>query len=126
MGCKPHYTEVIQTLHDDGSRQLVYYYRINQSDSTLMMMREFYPSSSQIRIEGSFKNKERDGLWKSWREDGKVWSEGSFKEGKRDGITKVYHENGKLYYTGNYNNDQRIGTWKFYSDNGKLLKEVKY
>ncbi|MDD4847661.1 MAG: hypothetical protein PHR53_02710 [Bacteroidales bacterium] len=126
IGCQPNYTEVIQTLHEDGSRRLVYYYNVHNNDSTLAMLREYYPSSPIIRIEGSFKNNERDGLWKSWREDGKLWSEGEFKAGIRDGITKVYHENGALYYSGNYKDGQRIGTWKFFNEEGKMIKEVKY
>lgn len=126
IACKHNYTEVIQTLHPDGSRQIVYYYEIHNSDSVLKMYREFYPSSSIIRIEGSIKNNERNGLWQSWREDGALWSEGNYLDGKRDGITKVYHENGTIYYSGQYKNDQRVGKWKFFSENGELLKEIDY
>lgn len=126
FACKNSYTEVIQSLHADGSKQIVYFYDIQGTDSTLVKMQEFYPSSQNKRIEGFFKNNQRDGLWKSWRQDGKLWSEGEFKNGLHHGITKVYHENGQLYYSGTFQNDQRSGIWKFYDETGKLVKEVDY
>lgn len=126
VSCKPKYVEVVQTLHADGSRRAVYYYQMKGTDSVLVMMKEFYPSCENVRIEGEFKNNQRNGLWKSWRLDGKLWSEAEFKNGMHDGINNVYHENGKLYYTGIFVNNERTGMWKFYDENGNLVKEIDY
>lgn len=126
IGCNQKPVEVIQTLHPDGSKQIVYYYEINDKDSSLIMMREYYSTSEKIRIEGTYKDNKRDGLWKSWRNDGKVWSEGAFKNGVRDGITKTYHENGKIYYSGQYKENQRVGKWEFFNEDGQKVKEEVY
>lgn len=126
VGCKPKYTEVIQSLHPDGLKQFVNYYKITSKDSSLVMMREFYPTSEKIRIEGTYKDNKRDGMWKSWRQNGDLWSEGEFKNGQRNGITKTYHDNGKLYYSGYYKDNERTGKWVFFNEQGQKVKEENY
>ncbi len=46
--------------------------------------------------------------------------------GKKEGIYKVFHSNGKLYKEVNYIDGLMNGICKSYHSNGKLEKEVNY
>ena len=79
-----------------------------------------------IKMRGMKKNGLREGLWKSFYENGSPWSETTFKEGKKDGPTTTWYENEKMRYYGYYTNDVESGKWKFWDENGKLVQEADY
>jgi antitoxin component YwqK of YwqJK toxin-antitoxin module len=74
-------------------------------------------------MQGDYQNNKRTGIWKSWYEDGSLWSEGRFVNGKRDGLGTVYHPNGKKHIEGAYTNGKRTGVWRSWNENGELISE---
>ena len=78
------------------------------------------------RIRGMMKDGKRQGVWKSWYEDGTQWSETTFKDGKKDGATTTWYENGKKRYQGFYTNDTESGKWEYWDENGKFIESKDF
>jgi antitoxin component YwqK of YwqJK toxin-antitoxin module len=74
----------------------------------------------------SLKNGLREGIGKTYDEDGKLVIECPYKNGKREGIAKWYHENGKLERRYPYKNDRKEGFVKYYYESGELEREIPY
>jgi antitoxin component YwqK of YwqJK toxin-antitoxin module len=72
-----------------------------------------------IRMRGMMKDGKREGLWKSWYENGTPWSETTFAAGVRDGKTVTWYENGNKRYEGAYTNDMESGKWTYWDEKGK-------
>jgi antitoxin component YwqK of YwqJK toxin-antitoxin module len=75
-----------------------------------------------IEMRGMMKDGKRDGLWKSWYQDGLPWSETTFKDGIKEGPTVTYYENGGKRYEGFYSNDEEYGKWIFYDEKGNVTQ----
>lgn len=84
---------------------------------------EYHPNGL-VKITGKKINGKREGLWRSYYEDGKQWSETTFRNGVKNGRTRTYYENGMMRYSGQYKDDERVGVWKFYNDKGALDKTL--
>ena len=126
VACEEKLTGVVVNYFEDGKPHKVLYYSIKDADSILVKSIEYHPNHT-VFIEGYYKDKKPEGKWKSWYENGNLWSVGTFKEGVQVGKSKVYYENGNLHYTGKYDkNGKYTGTWKFYDENKNLLNTVKY
>ena len=125
--CKENLTGVIDNWFEDGTPQKVLYYRVNSNrDSILVKSVEYHPNQN-IFIEGCYKNGKREGEWKSWYDNGILWSVGNFNEGIQVGKTMTYYENGNLRYSGMYDKTgKRTGKWKFYDENNILLETIEY
>lgn len=82
--------------------------------------------NGQVEMQGMMKNGNREGLWKSFYEDGTQWSQTTFKEGKKEGPTTTWYENGKKRYEGFYKNDSESGVWKYYDEKGNFIKNFDY
>lgn len=117
--------KIIESTYENGNPKVVKYY--HKDGETLVLDREvvFYENKTH-KMEGTYKNNQRDGQWKAWYEDGTLWSEGEYKDGKREGIGIAYHENGKKYIEGMYKADMRVGLWQFYDTLGVKIKEVDF
>jgi len=50
-----------------------------------------------------------------------VMTEGTWKDNQREGLWKIYHQNGKLNAVGEFKDDDKIGLWKVYDKNGQLI-----
>jgi antitoxin component YwqK of YwqJK toxin-antitoxin module len=117
--------EVVEAAYENGDPKVVKYYHKKGND--LLLDREVvYYENKQKKIEGEYKDEQRDGRWKAWYKNGTLWSEGEYKAGKRNGIGISYHENGKKYIEGKYQDDIRVGAWRFYDTTGILTKEVNF
>ena len=115
----------IEDLWDNGNPKTVRFYKEEASGKILVMEKQYYPEG-QLNMEGKFKNDLREGEWKSWYEDGTLWSSGSFKAGKRDGKGIVYHPNGSKNIEGTYEEGRRIGLWKAWDESGNILSEQRF
>lgn len=124
-GCASSTERVVESKYPDNSPQTVKYYKVNGDKRELVREEGFY-QNKQKRLEGEYKNNERDGKWIYYYESGKLWSEGFFRQGKSEGLRVTYFENGSKRYEGHYKNDLRIGLWKFYDESGKLVQEIDY
>lgn len=80
-----------------------------------------------VKMKGLMKDGKREGLWKSWYEDGTPWSETTFSAGIKNGPTTTWFPNGKKRYQGFFSNDTESGKWKFWDENGKeqLVKDFE-
>jgi len=117
--------EVVESTFENGNPKIVKYY--HKKGGELFLDREIvYYKNKQKKIDGEYKDQQRNGLWKAWYENGTIWSEGEYKDGKRNGIGISYYENGKIYIEGMYKDDIRVGAWRFYDTTGILTKEVNF
>jgi antitoxin component YwqK of YwqJK toxin-antitoxin module len=117
--------KVIESTYENGNPRDVKYY--HKKGGELVLDREIvYYENKQKKMEGEYKDLQRDGQWKAWYEEGTIWSEGEYKNGKRNGLGIAYHENGKKYIEGMYRDDTRVGAWRFYDSTGVLIKEVNF
>jgi antitoxin component YwqK of YwqJK toxin-antitoxin module len=81
-----------------------------------------YPNGNR-KVEGSNKNSKRHGTWKSYYENGQLWSITSYVEGIENGVKTAYYPNGAIHFVGEYRNGKQFGTWKFYDDQGKVTEK---
>lgn len=58
--------------------------------------------------------------------EGKKREEGSFKDGKKEGVWKHYTNNGKLFIDTNYLDGRKSGFENFYSEEGKKVLSIHY
>jgi antitoxin component YwqK of YwqJK toxin-antitoxin module len=117
--------EVVEATYENGNPKVVKNYQKRGND-LLLIHEVVYYENKQKKIEGKYKDEQRDGLWRAWYKNGTIWSEGEYKDGKRNGIGFSYHENGKIYIEGKYQDDIRVGAWRFYDTTGLLTKEVNF
>lgn len=101
-----------------------------------------------VRLEGKYKNGEKEGKWTNRRKDGKLEKEITYKNGKQDGETRIYYTDGTIeevaQYVGgkrdgltkkydfqttkvkseyHYKNGKKEGNYKLYYDDGKVREE---
>ena len=92
--------------------------------------RTFYPERNQIISYCTYKSAAMDilhGSYKRWSDHGVLTEEGSYKNGERVGIWKSYsRETEKLVQEGMYKEGVRTGLFKHYYKEGTLLKEVNW
>jgi len=117
--------KVVEATYENGNPRIVKYYH-KKAGNLVLDQEVMYYENKQIKIDGEYKDQERDGKWKAWYENGNLWSEGEYKAGKRNGKGIAYHENGKKYIEGMYRDDIRVGVWHFYDTTGVLIEEVNF
>lgn len=130
VGCQSPERELVPTqsemidIWDNGHPKRVRLFA--EIDGGQEAIREIqYHSNGVKSLEGPLLNGERNGLWKSWYEDGSLWSEGFFENGKREGKSVVYYPNGHKMLEGQYVNNQRTGLWRSWDEDGNLINEVR-
>ncbi len=69
---------------------------------------------------------QRNGIWTSYNDQGRVQSRNEYDHGVLQGQSVVFRDNGALYYTGEHRNGKQVGEWKFYDEQGNLTKTVEY
>jgi antitoxin component YwqK of YwqJK toxin-antitoxin module len=109
----------------NGNPRIIRTFEFVNGKQVFLDEREYY-ESGQKRMEGPLQNRRREGLWKSYYEDGKIWSEGEYKDGLRDGITITYHPNGVKRFEGAFYKSKKSGIWKFWDENGEFVKEMDF
>ncbi|MCD4745216.1 MAG: hypothetical protein K8R58_02835 [Bacteroidales bacterium] len=124
FACSTSYKKIIEETYPDGAPKIVKYYTDNTSKELIKEVQ--YYQNRNLKLEGKYKNGQRDGKWTYWYENGNKWSEGNYNNGIDDGMKTVWYGNGQKYYEGNYSNGKRVGKWRFWDEAGKLVKEVEY
>ena len=82
--------------------------------------------SGSPRMEINLVNGIKEGLEKSWSEEGKLLLEGNFKGGQRHGVTKSWHENGQILSESSYLNGLLHGPSRTWFANGQKDTEAVY
>ena len=72
-------------------------------------------------MHGMMKEGKREGLWKSFYENGLKWSETTFAAGIKNGKTSTWYENGKKRYDGFFTNDLESGKWTYWNESGEQV-----
>jgi uncharacterized protein len=97
-----------------------------------------YYESGRIKIMGSYRNNQPDGVRREYNEQGKIikgyifrsgimTAEGVIDEkGNKQGPFKEYFENGNVMAEGKYTDSKKIGYWKFYYQDGTLEQEGNF
>ncbi len=116
-------TEIID-LWDNGRPRKVWVYARVDGIRTAVKEIQYHPNGAKS-MEGPIKDGLRHGEWKSWYEDGNLWSVGIFVNGLRHGKGIVYHPNGKKFIQGAYINGERVGKWMWWDDEGRSITEVE-
>ena len=101
----------------------------------------------QKKVEGTYKDGKRDGLWTKWYRSGQKKSERNYKEGLRDGLHTEWsrsgqkkfegnykegrlhtewYENGQKKFEGNYKEGRSDGLWTEWYENGQKKSEGNY
>lgn len=101
---------------------------ISSSKDSILQNGEYikHYKNSVIEIQGIMKDGKRDGLWKSFYENGLPWSETTFLEGKKEGKTTTWYDNNQKRYEGFYTNDFESGKWTFWDEKGKQVNTTDY
>lgn len=86
----------------------------------------FNNDSEKLKSEVFMNNGRKEGIYKSYWENGQIHEEINYIDDRKNGIYKSYRENGKLWSEGNYINDRRIGVYRLYWKNGNSKIEFKY
>ena len=94
--------------------------------------RAYYPNKN-LKEAGTFYAGLKDGLWKSWKEDGTLTREVSWKRGVRSGRFVLYNDSGQVNTAGQYKNNVMDGHVRFSAgkdstrvvryQNGKIVPE---
>ncbi|MDL2311759.1 hypothetical protein LJC68_02635 [Bacteroidales bacterium OttesenSCG-928-B11] len=118
---------VVIALNPDSTPKIVNYYPVDAQGNPILgeHNREvhYYPGKKKY-AEGAVKDKEKEGEWKSYFEDGvTVRSVGNYKNGELNGIYQIFHENGQKYVDGRYKEGMCDGKWSYYDQGGNLTKE---
>tara|TARA_Y100000294_G_scaffold150067_1_gene147210 strand:- start:545 stop:1414 length:870 start_codon:yes stop_codon:yes gene_type:complete len=86
-----------------------------------------YWENGNKREVGNFLNKELDGLFYQYHEQGQLIEKTTFKLGVKNGEFIFYHENGNKRQVGNFKNNEKHGkVYQYYRSNEQLLCEVIY
>ncbi len=119
IGCKEELTEKPVKMFPNGTVEEKHFL---DTEGTVKKTIQYYKNGN-IKIEGEFNDDgKREGMWKSYYENGQPWSIGEYQNGKQHGINRVYFPNGSVRYEGNWENDLKTGTWNFYDEKGGLVK----
>ena len=70
---------------------------------------------ANYKEEVNYKERQQDGIDKTYYENGKLAVDGNWRDGKLEGLAKTYYENGKLAVDGN------LEKWKPGGDGYELL-----
>jgi antitoxin component YwqK of YwqJK toxin-antitoxin module len=62
----------------------------------------------------------KDGVVEEFFKDGTLSSVGKYRNGEKIGEWKWYRENGKLMQSGSFDDEKRAAKWKRYHPNGSL------
>ena len=124
LACSPRSYEFVEESYPDGSPKVVKFYK-DEERTRLISEKQLYRDGTTY-IEGTYRDGEREGVWKAWHANGQLWSVGEYQGGKENGLKTVYYENGQKYYEGRVEDDERVGVWSFWDQEGKLLKSIDY
>ena len=85
----------------------------------------YYPNKV-LKAEGEILNGKKQSLWKSYYDNGSLWSSTYFNQGDPDGHTISYYRNGTVMFKGQYSKGKRVGSWIFYDEDGQVKEEIDY
>lgn len=83
------------------------------SNGTIAKSTSYFPNTEKL-AEGTYINKQKEGLWLFYDGYGHVISKDYFKNGQKHGICKSYYQDGKILEYAEYSNGKKNGKWIVY------------
>ena len=84
-------------------------------------------TNGQVRVQGKYKDGNKDGVWIEYRKNGKPEKSTTYKNGERNGEYKTFFTDGTVEKIETYADGQREGlTKEFFYDSGKLKAEYNF
>jgi antitoxin component YwqK of YwqJK toxin-antitoxin module len=106
------------------------------SDSATLIAKGAYAQSERegnwlinagdVREEGDFIAGAKNGIWKTFYDNGKLYHKGFFVQGNPNGRHDFYYPDGTLKEEQYYANGRREGNWKKYNEDGSLFLTITY
>jgi antitoxin component YwqK of YwqJK toxin-antitoxin module len=75
---------------------------------------------------GLLRKSKREGIWRSYREDGSLREETSYQGGVEHGLKTYWYENGNKEEEGTYKDGEKHGLFTNWYENGNKLRERTY
>ena len=122
FGCQNDNQSVNNTLKKDNISSVVPAKKIAVQNGESI---ERYPNGV-IKMQGMMKDGKRDGMWKSFYDDGSPWSETTFVDGKKNGKTTTWYANDIKRYEGFYTDDKESGLWTYWNEKGDIINKKNY
>jgi antitoxin component YwqK of YwqJK toxin-antitoxin module len=73
-----------------------------------------------------YEDGKKEGEYKSWYDNGQLYTQGLYKDGKKEGEHKIWHDNGQLYTQGLYKDGKKEGEHKIWYRDGQLFTQGLY
>lgn len=118
-------TRKVDSFYPNGQAKKVTTYKINGTDSIAIQEQEYH-STGELKMEGMLQDGQREGVWKSWYNNGQLWSIGTYAKGQRIDSALSYFPNGQVRMRGYYSQGKLVGIWKVYNEAGALIGEKDY
>jgi len=86
-----------------------------------------YWDDGSVRGEGNFKNFQKDGKWTLFQKGSTAkLAEGNYANDNQNGPWVFYHKNGAKSSEGSFEDNQKTGQWTNYYETGEKMWEAKY
>ena len=72
------------------------------------------------KLEGSYKEGKKDGLFTWWYDNGQMKQEGKYKDGEPDGLFTLWYENGQKEIERPYKDGYIVGPGKKWNEDGSV------
>lgn len=116
-------TESVVSTYPSGQKKAVVYFIKGESDKEIVKEVHFFENGN-IQVEGTLKNKKRQGIWTFYYDNGKIWSTGEFNDGNSEGIFNIYDKEGLLKIKSYYKNNKKVK--EDYFSKGIFLKSKDF
>ncbi len=83
-------------------------------------------AKGRMYMEGDFQNRQRQGVWISYGDNGRVKSRNEYRNGQVEGLSTVFQDNGALKYSGENHHGHPVGEWRLFDATGGLAKTVVF
>ncbi|WP_369018561.1 CsgG/HfaB family protein [Thermatribacter velox] len=119
---------VAQELYPGGNKKLEYtYYEVDGKQVYHGLFTKWY-ENGKVRIQGTYRDGKKDGVWKEYFINGVLKSEGTYANGLKEGKWIIYYGSGHKHWEGNYHQNLKEGLWVEYANTSgeKKFAEVEY
>ena len=99
---------------------------MNSSENTLSKQREangyweYFHENGALKSKGNYEDGKLEGLWGFYNENGAIRERVTYKNNLRHGAHETFYDSGELRWKRNFKNGELHGSWKTYFKNGRL------
>ena len=99
---------------------------MSSSENTLSKQREangyweYFHENGALKSKGNYEDGKLEGLWGFYNENGVIRERVTYKNNLRHGAHETFYDSGELRWKRNFKNGELHGSWKTYFKNGRL------